>query len=220
MLEWLGSQRLRYLDVISSIEYVLYNHEQFEPFDSSALNSTANTLRKAIDEIMEAASKCVNDYRQCNRIDLPNPVVPLPARRDSNVIDALHLAQEASKRAELHGRACNDHVRKVLDIGRTTQTGPNGKPSADKAKIELANAKGALSLAQRAYEDARTADRVDNAEIDRLIAVASSWVNRANDDVALAEQKYNTEIYPVGYAPYWNAPTQGNRTLNPIETRD
>lgn len=207
VLEWLGTQRLRYLDVISSVEYVLFNPEQFEPFDTATLNAKVNELRSAVDSIVSAASRCVNDYRQCDRISLPDPSVLFPARRDSTVIGALRFVQEAAGRAEHHGRACNDHAQRVVQIGREIKAGPTGKSMADKARTELTNARQSASLAERAYEDASTADRVENAEIERLIATAKSWTQRANGDVELAKRKYELEVYPIGYAPYWKGPT-------------
>jgi hypothetical protein len=206
VLEKLGEKRIRHLDMMAAIDYIIYYHEQFEPFDAQKLRDSWEDLRSDINTMKSSASACAEDYKKCELPTLKNPVVNLPARLNSNAISAVRLAQEAAKRAEQNGQACNQHVKKIVEISREIILGPKGKTLADTAKIELESARQCAFLCQRALADAKTSDTVLSAEIDLAIAQAAAWVQRARQDVVDAEGTFDKEIYPIGYSPYWNAP--------------
>ena len=207
VLESLADHRLRILNIIASIEYILYHSEQFEPFNSTSLTNEANKLRDAVNLIVAAASRCLNDWQECELLNnLPDPAaISLPKRMDSNVIGAIALAKEAAQRAQRHAQACDLHTRKIVEISRQIKIGSDGVTLANQAKTELSDAKTALMMTQQALVDARTTNAVTD-EVLQWIELAEEAVRYANDDILIAEEHWN-KCYKIGYAPYWKAPT-------------
>ena len=212
-IEWYAVQRLRFLDLSSSINYALHNSDQFEPFDSGALNQHANIIRSTIDRITAAASRCMNNYQQCDFIELPDPAaVRLPRRLDSTLLGARHLAQEASERAQQHGAACHNHLANIVEIRNEIRPGPDGKRLADRARVELENARQALTLAERSVDDVGIlANSHPGIGIEGMLVTAQVARNQAREDVGLAQRNYEGDehepgIYALGYAPYWKGP--------------
>lgn len=206
IIDRLAIQRLQYLDVISSIEYVLGNPLQFELFDSQSLNAKVNELRDAVNRIVQASSRCMNDFRQCELLtDLPDPAVRLPERKDATCIGAINLAMQAADRAAAHATACEGFTRRILEISREIKTGSSGVRLADEAATKLKDATEAKKQSTRAVEDAITTTGVC-AGTDEFIAAAKRSAARAAEDLELATKKYNETIFPVGYSPYWHAP--------------
>ena len=227
-LEWYATQRLQFLDLSSSIDYILNNSDEFQSFDSNYFAQYNNEIRSSIDRLTAAASRCMNDYNSCQFVDLPDAAVRLPQRLDSTVLGARRLAQEASERAQQHGEACHNHLAEILQIRNEIRTGPDGKRLADRARVELANAQQALTLAEHSCDDVELLARGHpDIGIEGMLATAQVARNQAREDVALAQHKYEGDehelgIYAIGYAPYWNGPNvvhlrrviyRDNRTL-------
>ena len=205
-LQSLASLRLEYLDLISSIEYLLDNPEQFDSFVSSTFNDKANLFRDAVNRITDRARDCVRDYNLCKLLtDLPDSTIILPNRRDSTVIGAIKLAQEAALRAQSHADACIASAKEVLDTSRTIVSGPQGKEMADKAQISLANARTSEMMAENALADARSVAEV-TAEVSQWKDSAASAVKQAQDALRIGTDSY-AQCYAIGYAPFWSAPT-------------
>lgn len=205
-LEKLGLYRLRYQRVTDSIEYVLDNPQQFKSFNSAALSAKRNELNGVINDLMNKASQCFNDYSQCGvPVDLPDPVVELPERLTKEESGAIELAKQATAKAQGHALAAKGHAARVIEISQTVKPSPMGKSLADEAKLEAQNAKAAAQLAQNAADAAIVA--VDVSPLaGEYAALAKSAAQQANQASQLAQDR-SAAIYKVGYAPYWKIPT-------------
>ena len=207
-LQQMGLYRLRYTQLLNSIEYVLFNPQQFEAFDDKALVKKQKELNDALSALTNAASRCFTDPTtpgNCDIPTLPDPVFPLPKRLDTTTIGAVQAAKEAANRTQGHAKACIESAQKVLEISQTIKTGPQGKDLADQARLALQNAQDAYNLAQNALSDTLVvADLSD--QVTQSKNSAKSSVQIAEDALGVAKSKYDV-AYAIGYAPYWNAPT-------------
>lgn len=151
VLEKLSSYRMKCLDTISDIEYILDNHDQFENFDSTELTNRINETNKFLDNIKTSATACLNDYGVCklpdNVIDMTSPLpkrqvsLPLPPgklgrkwleqeagwtgvwtrRGDTNVFDAVWTKDGSQVTAVLQILIDGDNVQ----VSRTQDSGGN-----------------------------------------------------------------------------------------------
>lgn len=83
IITYLWNRQLKYVDVLSNIEYILQNPNKFESFDSHELQQKATEVSKQIENLISSAKECARDcqnYRLSdeNLIDL---VVELPERK-------------------------------------------------------------------------------------------------------------------------------------------
>ncbi len=205
MLEDSAARRLRLLDLIASIDYILFNGSQFETFDSQHLTAKGNELRSQVNALTQAASTCLSDYRQCPLLPAQDPTVELPRRRVSSVVGAIALAKEASTQAESNALNVENYARQILEIRRRINVGPEGVQLADEATRALRDAEDSLLLTARYAEDVETTSGV-TPETEEFIQRARLAVTRAREDVDTAKRLYQ-EVYDIGFAPYWTAPT-------------
>ncbi|NJO62225.1 MAG: GUN4 domain-containing protein [Richelia sp. RM2_1_2] len=95
----LWNRRLKYLEVLSDIEYVLQNPQQFESFNSVQLNQKVNNIKKQIDNATESAKRCASNYKSCYLSeDLIDLAVTLPERK---LTEHLSLVEVDDLRSEL-----------------------------------------------------------------------------------------------------------------------
>jgi hypothetical protein len=93
--------RLKYLETLSNIEYILQNSQQFEAFSYEHLDAKANEIRNLIDEITQSASNCASNITACKLpVNLIEPMVQLPQRQQRNNLQQ-RLRIEAEALAEL-----------------------------------------------------------------------------------------------------------------------
>ncbi len=207
-LQQMGLYQLRYTQLLNSIEYVLFNPNQFEAFDDKALVQKQKELNDALSALTNAASRCFTDpvtQGNCDIPTLPDPVFPLPKRLDTTTIGAVQAAKDAAARTQGHAKACIESAQKVLEISQTIKTGPQGKAMVDQASLALRNAQDAYTLAQNALSDTlAVADLSD--QVKQSKNSAESAVLEANDALGVASNQYPI-LHAIGYAPYWNAPT-------------
>ncbi|MDZ8078761.1 MAG: hypothetical protein RMX35_06620 [Nostoc sp. DcaGUA01] len=84
VIEKLWNYRMKCLDILSNIEYVLNNSEHFYFFSHQDLNNRANEIRAQINNITDRASECANNYRACKLpTDFTIPIVELPQFKKS-----------------------------------------------------------------------------------------------------------------------------------------
>lgn len=207
VIELYARKRLEYLSVIADIEYVLSNQNQFETFDSNFLTAKANEMRAQINRLIERASLCFSDYQQCPLPDdLIDPVVELPKRKPQDAIDAVKIAKEAANAAASDAEIAKQAANKVLDVKNRTTPGPNGPSQAALATVEVQNAQRAVESAQKQVQIALKAKTVT--------ADAAPFANQAELSLAQAQssaanaKQYANEAHAIGYAPYWNGPTE------------
>jgi hypothetical protein len=209
VIEKLAEYYLSYSDVLSSIEYVTKNFDQFDAdaFVLAVLSQKANDIRKIMNMLRDSASNCFNDYRSCN---LPEnivlPVVDLPARKRVEVKDAINAAKAAANNATGYAADAKKAAQKVMDILRKIAPGSSGKDLADEARKEVDNAKEAAKLAKREADNAVLAkDMTEEATQFADTAIVQS--NEAEQAVEIANRNAE-EAYKIGYKPYWNLSTK------------
>jgi hypothetical protein len=90
--------RLKYVEVLSNIEYVLQNPQQFQSFSFSELSQKANEIRKQINDITTSARQCANDYTSCLKSEnLVDPEITLPERKPSQQLSSVKVISETSR---------------------------------------------------------------------------------------------------------------------------
>jgi hypothetical protein len=205
VIRLLGKEYLDYEDRLANVTYALRHPEQFVPaeYNSETLTDLKSRLEQALDKLVEAASKCYRRPGECRFPEpgtLPDVVVQLPPRLDRTTRDAIEQAKSSYERARRHAEECIELAGQILRISRDVKVGPDGKGSADKAKVLFSSVETAATNAVRASEDAES--------VSNLSEEVCSWVAKAQEMAAQAIQtressEKNSQLsYDVGYAPY------------------
>ncbi len=205
-LDQLGLFKLKYKKVLDSIQYILDNPSEFEPFDSGALVAKQNEFNNFLNKLKSAASACFNDLTKCEfPTFLIDPVVALPKRLDRDESTAVAAAKDAMTKAQSFALACKAHADRVIAISHTVVAGPNGKSLADEAKLENDNAQQAANSAKDA---ANTAFDVGSpfASAAAFVAAAKAASDQATSSASAANGLIES-IIEIGNAPFWHAPT-------------
>ena len=206
VIDKLGEYYNSYLDVLSSIEYVFKNSDQFVAFDADALNQKANEIRGILNRLVESASNCFDNYKSCKLPDdLTVPVVVLPARKSIEVINAIDGAENASKNAAQYTDDAKKAASKVIEILSKIAPGASGKDLADQARQEAENAESLAKLARRESDKAILArDKTEDATKFAEAAFASAEEAEQAGEIA---KRNAEEAYKIGYKPYWKLAT-------------
>ncbi len=205
-LERLAAHRLRLLDMLDSIEYLLFNPLQFEPFEAAEWNKKANDVKGVLETITTSARACYLDFKKCDEVPHYDiPVVILPRRREASEIGAIDAAREAAQRAKQHARGASEAAIEMARLVAGIATGPAGKVAVDKARIQLQNVSDSLRLCEQAMLDARVI-----LSDDPVVVGLKQDAQRAFEDAQIvlqtAEQRFKG-AYAIGCAPYWKGPT-------------
>ncbi len=105
VLDQYYNKRKEILDMINKINFIRKNPDYFENPDDNKLRQFLTQLNDSLNKISENASKCVNDVKKCDFIDVVTPEnINLPRRKqidhivvspiisqNPNIIDLTHL---------------------------------------------------------------------------------------------------------------------------------
>jgi hypothetical protein len=206
VIDKLGEYYNSYSDVLSSIEYVFKNSDQFVAFDADALNQKANEIRGILNRLVESASNCFDNYKSCKLPDdLIVPVVVLPARKSIEIVNTIDGAENASKNAAQYADYAKKAASKVIEILSKIAPGFGGKDLADQARQEAENAESLAKLARIESDKAILArDKTEDATKFAEAALASAKEAEQAGEIA---KRNAEEAYKIGYKPYWKLAT-------------
>jgi hypothetical protein len=116
VIEQLAVERASHMDILSDVQFIESNPEQFEKFDASKLNKQKNQIISNINLLNEKARLCFNDYRRCEIPKLDSAVVDRPVRRPQSkdvqrIVDEGYAWLRTS--ADVNGDSINDYCRFV-----------------------------------------------------------------------------------------------------------
>ena len=168
----LWNRRLKYLEVLSDIEYVLQNPQQFESFDSHKLNQKVSNIKKQINNATKSAKQCASNYKSCHLSeDLIDLAFTLPERKPTEHLSPVEIDDLRSDRGIDYSR-----LRNLL-------ASKNWKEADEETNSVMLKAVGRIEGAWLTKEEILSFPCTDLHTIDQL------WVKYSNEHFGFSVQK-------------------------------